>query len=775
VKITPDGRVKVLDFGLAKAMETSPASGTLSNSPTLTIGATAGGVILGTAAYMSPEQAKGFQADTRSDVFSVGVVLYEMLTGRQAFQGETVQEVLASVLVREPDFALLPPHLNPRIQELLQRCLQKNPKRRWQAVGDLRAELEIVAQAPRAVRTGRESVASWTRSSVVITILASAVIFSSLSAVVAWWLKPSPAVIVARFAITLPEDETSDTDTNARNGQAIAISSDGTKIVYVGNRGLFLRQTNDMEARPIPGTGTGTTVNRPFFSPDGLWIGFYSTADSTIKKIAISGGPAIPICKSAAPFGINWDRNQIVFAENGKGIMRVAADGGEPDTLVSVKPEEGTAYGPQMIDDGRAVLFTLAAPSRNDPDRWDQAQIIVQSVASNERRVVWRGGSDARYVSTGHIVYAVGRTLMAIPFDLKKRQPTGSPIRLIEGITRGFSVPAPAGVAQFSFANNGTLVYIPARPDTQVSQTVLALVDPVSGKTQVLPVQEGAYSFPQMSPDGKRLAVTTMDGKDSVVAIYDLSDTSGSLRRLTFGGNNTNPVWSRPDGKYVFFTSDRDGKNRLFRQLADGTAPEEPLTSGETDTIPLAESADRFGKMLAFTIRRGAGGNGSIWLLPLAGDHSAELFIGGETGSRTHAAFSPNGRWLAYASSDGRGNSPQVFVQAYPGTPHYQISKDGGTYPLWSHDGKRLFYVWDRVFVVDVRTEPSFSSGKPSPLPISIIQNGRSQRNFDITPDDKFLAVVDAAASQSQRSARRNQINVVLNWFRELQERAPAK
>jgi serine/threonine-protein kinase len=770
VKVMADGRVKVLDFGLAKAMDPSPVDGTLSNSPTLTIGATEAGVILGTAAYMSPEQAKGFQVDTRSDIFSFGALLYEMISGRPAFQGDTVQEILASVLIRDADFALLPPNLNPRIQELLQRCLQKNPKKRWQAVGDLRAELEIVAHAPRAVRAEGESIPLRPRWRRAIPVVVSTIIFSILAAVAAWWLKPTPPVTVARFVISFPADEVLDSAS-----QEIAISPDGTKVVFAGNRQLFLRHIGDMEARPIPGTGPGTTVNRPFFSPDGEWVGFYSTADSSLKKIALTGGPAIPICK-CSPLGVSWNETGIVFAEDGKGILRVSPDGGEPETLVSIKSEEGTAYGPQIIDSGRAVLFTLAATGpRNNGDRWDQAQIVVQLLASGERRIIWRGGSDARYVPSGHIVYAVGRTLMALPFDLRKLQSAGSSIRLIEGVQRSSNGIIRTGVAQFSFSNNGTLVYIPAQPDSQLSRTVLGLVDPMTGKTQVLPVPEGTYSFPQISPDGKSLAVTTLDGKDSIIYIYDLSDSRSTLRRLTFAGNNTNPVFSRPDGKYVYFTSDRDGKNRLFRKLVDGSAPEEPLMAGETDTIPLPESSDPLGRTLAFTIRRGAGGNGSIWLLPLSGDRTPQPFVGGSTGSHTHAAFSPDGRWLAYSSNEGRGNGPQVFVQPYPATKSlYEITKDGGIYPLWSPDGKQLFYVWDRVFVVDIRTEPSFSPGKPSPLPISIIQPGRSQRNFDITRDGKLLAVLDAS-SQDQVNPHRNQIDVVLNWFRELEERVPMK
>ena len=769
VKVTPDAKVKVLDFGLAKALESVPATPNLSNSPTLSLAATNAGLILGTAAYMSPEQAKGTEADLRSDVFSFGCVFYEMLTGRQTFHGESVSEILAAVLIRDADLTALPPNLNPRIQELLQRCLEKNPKRRWQAVGDLRTELETISTAPRAV-SFTTSVAApqrpiWRRG---IPILASTIIFSILAAVATWMLKPSTPATVTKFAVTLPEDQNLGPATSR---QLVTISSDGTKLVYLANNQLFLRQMNEMESHPIPGAnGSGGNIMSPFFSPDGQWVGFYSVADAALKKISINGGTAVIICKSTAPAGVSWDGHQMLFAEFGKGIMRVSADGGAPETLVSVKAEEGIAYGPQIIDGGRAVLFTLAASA--GADRWDQAQIVVQSISSNERRTVLRG-SDGRYTSTGHIVYALGSNLMALPFDLSKLQPKGGPVPLIEGVMRALG--GQTGVGQFAFANNGTLVFISGISDTSLSRSTLALVDRATGKAQALPVRPAAYSFPQMSPDGKRLAVTTEDG---IVSTYEISG-GGTLQRLTFGSKNSNPIWGRPDGKYVFFTSDRGGSSALFRQLADGTGMAEALTMGEKDILPLGESVDPSGKVLAFTKRRDA--EASIWFLPLDGDRKPTPLVKEPKRAQSHAAFSPNGRWLAYTSTELRANSPQIFVQPYPITgAQYQVSTDGGTYPLWSQpDGKQLFYVWnDQMYVVDVRTETPFSVGKPSTVPITgIIQPPRSQRNYDITPDGKQFLMVLLASAQGEVSLRlpRAQINVVLNWYEELKQRVPAR
>ena len=401
VKLTPDGKVKVLDFGLAKALERSPANPNLSNSPTLSLAATNAGVILGTAAYMSPEQAKGTEADLRSDVFAFGCVFYEMLTGRQAFHGESVSEILAAVLIRDADLAALSSNLNPRIQELLRRCLERNPRRRWQAVGDLRAELETISVAPRAVPSPTQStlplLSPWKRA---IPIVACTIIFSILASVATWMLKPSAKATITKFAVTLPEDQSFGPGTGR---QLVTISSDGTKLVYVANNQLFLRQMNEVDAHPIPGTNNvGNTIISLFLSPDGEWVGFYSVVERALKKIAIRGGTAVTICQSSGPYGVSWDGNQIVFAELRQGIMRVSSDGGNPETLVSIKGEEGTAYGPQIIDNGRSVLFTLA-PS-GGADRWDHAQLVVQSLTSNKRKVVLSGGSDGRYVSTGHIL-----------------------------------------------------------------------------------------------------------------------------------------------------------------------------------------------------------------------------------------------------------------------------------------------------------------------------------------------------------------------------------
>jgi len=769
VKITPDENVKVLDFGLAKAMEPaargfSPAAAT--NSPTLSMMATQAGVILGTAAYMSPEQAKGFQADHRSDVFSFGSVLYEMLTGRQPFQGDTAPEILASVLVREPDFGALPPNLNPRLPELLKRCLEKNPKRRWQAVGDLRAEVEAVAAAPRAVAvpTLTQSIAQpqplWRRA---IPVLGAVVVTGVLFVTGAMYFRPSTTPpTITRFPFTLAEGQQF---TNAGR-QVVSISPDGTQMVYVASQRLYRRSMSELEARPIQGTEIPQGVLNPVFSPDGRSIAFWSFADQTIKKIAVSGGAAVTICPADPPFGMSWGTDGILFGQGSKGIMRVSANGGKPALLVSVKGGE-LAYGPQILPGGQTVLFTLA---KGTGDSWDKAHIVVQTLRSGERKILLEGGSDARYLPTGHIVYALGGVLFAVPFDLKRLEVTGGPVPIVEGIRR--STGGGTGIAHFSFSDTGSLIYIPGPASTTGTQADLALIDR-KGAVEPLKLPLGAYQFPRTSPNGKLIAFATDDGKEAIVWIYDLSGTS-SMRRLTFGGKNRFPIWSA-DGQRVAFQSDREGDLGIFWRRADGTGTAERLTKPDQGTSHVPESWSPKGERFLFGVTKGS--NVSLWTFSLQ-DKKVTPFGGVQSSIPSDAGFSPDGRWVAYGSNETGG--PEIYVQPFPSTgAKYQVSKNGGSFhPLWSPDGKELFYVPapGQFGVVSVTTQPSITFGNIVPIPRPFIVLGPAfAREHDITPDGKrFVGVV--ASGQTQAGAPATpQIQVVLNWFEELKQRVPVR
>jgi serine/threonine-protein kinase len=781
VKITPDGRVKVLDFGLAKALEKDPASTTLSNSPTLTIGATQGGMILGTAAYMSPEQAKGFQADTRSDVFSFGSVLFEMLSGRKAFQGETPGDVLASVIAREPDGSLLPPNLIPRLQEMLQRCLQKNPKRRWQAVGDLRAELETVSAAPRIEKqqANVEKVPLWKR---IVPLAVAAVVFGVISGVLVYELRMPPKANVVKLPLVLPEGQQLLTDLAQ---QSVAISPDGTRLAYIANNQVFLRSLGEMEARPIagrPGTTQSLSPSDPFFSPDGQWVGFYSRDDSTLKKIAVTGGAPLTICTTDAVSGVSWDGDEILFAllQGPKGIMRVPSSGGTPEELVHTGSPSERSHGPHLLDNGNWILYTATADL--SPDRWDKAEIVVQSLKTGARKVLIKGGTDARYLPTGHLVYALGTTIYAVPFDVKKAEVLGLPTSVIEGVLRGIggNTGNTSPTARFAVSANGTLVYVPGTTAASALPNVLTLVDR-TGKGQPLPLPpERSYSQPRISPDGTQLAVGVNDGKELFIWIYDLNGSSSPLR-LTFGGKSFNPIWTQ-DGRYITFESDRDGDAALYQQRADGSGPTERLTKAEGGTRHEPDSWNA--KTLAFDIVQNNLGTitfgRSIWTVLADGkEKPVPLFksVAGES-SFGSASFSPDGRWIAYISNETNKNTFQVFVQPFPpdGTKHL-VSPSEGAAPLWSRDGKQIIYRSSRHLVsVDVRTTPKLTFVNSITLPIEVLLGNVNLRHYDITPNGKqFIVVQDANAQAASSNPSRSQINVVLNWFTELQQRVPVK
>ena len=782
VKTTPDEQVKVLDFGLAKAMEpsgvasnVSPTAAGLSRSPTLSVMATQAGMILGTAAYMSPEQAKGLPADHRSDVFSFGVVFYEMLTGRQPFRGETAPDILASVLVREADLNVLPANLNPRLHDLIKRCLDKNPKRRWQAVGDLRAEIETIAAAPRTsapVPVIAPPRPLWHRA---MPFAATAVLAGALIGAVAWKLRPfTPTVptAVTRFPMTLGDGQVFP---GLRS--VLAVSPDGSSIAYVANNQLYLRSMAELEARPISGTQESQSPANPVFSPDGRSIAFYAGAaglPGILKSISVSGGAAATICPAGSVLGMSWGADGILFGEGSQGIFRVSPRGGQPEQLVSVNNDE-MAHGPQMLPGGQAVLFTLATGTR--PDRWDKAKTVVQSLTSGTRKVVVDGASDARYLPTGHIVYAVGGTLFAVPFDLRRLEVTGVAVPVVEGVRRTIGgagiFTAATGAAQYSVSDNGSLFYVPGPVSATYLNlsTDLALMDR-KGAVEGLKFPVGTYQYPRVSPDGRRIAFGTDDGKESIVWVYDLPGTS-SMRRLTFGGKNRFPIWSS-DGQHVAFQSDRDGDLGIFWQPADGTGTAERLTKPDSETSHVPESwlpqGDRF--LFSVTQRETV----SLWTYSLR-EKKAEPFGGVQSANPTNAAFSPDGRWVAYATAMTPRNAVDsaIYVQPFPATgATYQVSKNGdqGHDPLWSRDGKELFYVPlpNQFAVVTMTTLPTVGFSNPVPVERRFGGAGpTTPRPFDITPDGRIIAPLDTSQTQAG-----TQIQVVLNWFEELKQRAPA-
>src|SRR5262245_7365490 len=580
IKLTTDGKVKVLDFGLAKMLESPAAASSLSMSPTLSMHATYAGVILGTAAYMSPEQARGKLVDRRTDIWSFGCVLFEMLAGKQAFDasGDTVSDAVAAVLMKEPDWTALPATTPPHVVSLLRRCLQKDVQKRVPHIGVARLEIDEGSSSSVVLAPTADGGQPFWRKAIPVALGA---LLTAMVAGTAWWrFKPEPlAPIVTRFAFMLPDGQIF---SNAGR-QVIAISPDGTQLVYTANQRLYLRGMSDLEPRPIAGVDGTYAVLNPVFSPDGRWIAFWSGADLNLKKVPVTGGSPVTLGAAGGPYGMSWGSDGILFGEAGKGVIRVSPNGGASEVLVSIKPDE-LAQGPQMLPGGDAVLFTLARGSVTVGDRWEKAQIVVQSLRSGQRKVLIEGGTDARYLATGHIVYAVAGVVRAVAFDVKGLHVSDGPVPVVEGVRRAPT--QTTGTSQFSVATNGSLVYIPGPVSTDLGGRQLALLDR-KGAAEALMIPAGNIDHPRVSPDGKRVVFVKED-QEAIVWTYELSGAT-AMRRVTFGGNNRFPIWTS-DGQRVVFQSDRDGDLGLFWQRADGTGTAERLTRADKDVAHVAES-----------------------------------------------------------------------------------------------------------------------------------------------------------------------------------------
>ncbi len=739
IKVTPEGKVKVLDFGLAKAFTAEAAAADLSHSPTLTDAATRAGIILGTAAYMSPEQARGKPVDKRTDIWAFGCVLYELLTGKQAFGGDTVTDCTAAILTREPDLSALPPG-SP--MDLLRHCLQKDLKLRLRDIGDMSLITQPAPSIPQSViRSPGRPQLGW----IVAALIALA------AAGVTIWLgrAPRPAQRpLARLTMTFPPAA----PLFGGPLPMFAVSPDGSRMVYVASRGgstqLYMRALDQLEPSPIAGT-EGALI--PFFSPDGQWIGFLDGAK--LKKVAGTGGAPVSLCEAGVR-GASWGSDGMIYfpPDPVGGISRVPAAGGARQPVTKTSKGEPGHRWPDALPGGKAVLFSIWTGAG-----FDNARIALHVLETGERRVLVEGGSYPRYAPTGHIVYIGSAGLMAVPFDLRKLQVTGSPTAVQEGVMASSAI----GSAQFSLSGDGSLFYIPGGGPR--ADFTLEWVDR-KGTARPITETRRAFAAPRLSPDGQKV-VTTIEETSRDVWVHDIQ--RGTTARLTFEGDSLGPVWS-PDGKRIVYGAIRGGMPpKLFWRPADGSGPEEQLTIGEKPQFPDAFSSD--GRWLAFSqISPGTGWD--LGVLPLEGDSPRRASPLVETAfNEMGAAFSPDARWFAYYSNES--GPYQIYVQPFPGPGgKWQISQEGGTQPAWVRD--EIFYRnGDKIMAVTVKTQPTFAVERPRLLFERRFETASFPgRFYDVSRDGQRFVLVRGAGQAGATS-----LNVVLNWFEELKRRVPGR
>jgi Tol biopolymer transport system component/predicted Ser/Thr protein kinase len=757
IMLTKTG-TKLLDFGLAKLkQEVVPANVPFSELPTAKDPLTAEGAIVGTLQYMAPEQLEGKEVDARTDIFAFGAVVYEMATCRKAFEGKTSASVMAKILeVDPPPMVSLQPMTPPQMDRVVKKCLAKESEKRWQTASDLCEELKWIAEGGSQAGVPAAAIAGGTRLTR-RSILFSAVVSLIVAAVVGlavWNLKPSPAPPpVSRSVFTLPPGQQL---AGLENGPAVALSSDGTHLAYVARQGgtqlLYLRAMDSLESKPIP--GTEGAVN-PFFSPDGQWLGFFE--GGRMKKVSVKGGVAMTLLGDALnPHGASWgSHGMIVYAAapGASGLRQVSGAGGTPQALTRLEKGETDHAWPEFLPGDKAVLFAAGRTGGN----WTNALVAVQSLGAGERQSLIQGGMHPRYAPSGHLVYAQGGSLMAVPFDSNRRMVTGAAVPVAEGVLQSQST----GAAQYSLSTTGSLVYVPG--GVQATQLRLVWVSR-NGAERPLPAPAHHYRFPRISPDGRRAAVAIED-QESQIWLYDLRET---LTRLTFDGNdNVFPVWT-PNGKRILFKSNKEGPGNLFWQLADGSGGLERLTTSEYPNFPSSWSPG--GQLQAFVEVNPATGS-DLWVLRMS-DRKVQPFLRTPF-NESVPRFSPDGRWLAYISNEsGRF---EIYVQPYPGpSGKWQISTEGGTEPVWNPNGRELFYrSGGKMMVVDIATQPSFTFGKPrmlfegqyQPSPVPAV-------NYDVSPDgQRFLMLKPSESAE----AAPTQINVVLNWFEELKQKVPTE
>jgi eukaryotic-like serine/threonine-protein kinase len=756
IKLRDDGVVKILDFGLAKAADPSGSpygDREIVNSPTFTSPAvmTRMGVILGTAAYMSPEQARGKRADRRSDIWAFGVVVYEMLTGRLAFDGETVTDVLAAIVTKEPDWAALPPSIPASIRRLLQRCLVRDPKRRLGDAGEARFQIEEALAAP-AVAPGAVAPPETSRRRTLAVAAPWAVAaLLGLAAAFAWRRTPPASTVEMLYYAVEPPAKAS---INLSSRPAIALSPDGRQLAFVattdGITRLYLRTQREFDARPLAGT---EGASEPAFSPDGRWLAFY--ANNALSKISADGGPVEALARVNDPRGLSWDSaDTITYSPDATGVVfQLNPDRSSATKAVTTRKgeEERTHRWPQALPGNTAVLFTVGAI--NSPDNYDGATIEAVVLATGERRVLLKGAAMARYVAPGYLLFARGHSVFAVRFNPDRLEVEGAPVIVMQGVAGDSTT----GASDFSVSNTGTFAYFPGSPEGTQHRLVWTAAD---GKLEPVALPPGAYFDVRVSPDGSRAALQSVGGSGSDIWVHDFAKKT--FTRLTFGGQNRTPVWSH-DGATIYFVAiDPSGNSsRIARKPADGSHEAETVANLKFRSFLKEVSADGHSALIDYST---LATKSDIEIIPLGTDAAPTPITGSEFDEYC-SSLSPDGRWVAYQSDES--SRAEIFVREASGKGgRWQVSSEGGEEPRWSPKGDELYYRNDRRFMAaHIVPGPVFQYAPPRMLFDGLFNlRAESGVSYDVDPaGNRFLMIRLASDDVATSSVR-----VITNWSQEL-------
>jgi serine/threonine protein kinase len=771
IMVTPEGTAKILDFGLAKAFagETTGIGIDIEKSPTITAQMTKPGMVLGTAAYMSPEQARGRAVDKRTDIWAFGCVLFECLTGMRAFEGETISDNLAFILRGEPDWKKLPGNTPAMIRILLRRCLQRDPRKRLHDMADARIEIEEIGFQPieEATVTKRFTL-GWILAvgavGILIGLLIGIIVIKSGGSS----LSPTPITSVIKVESGHSLDGRRRAfEFNWPNRTAMTISKNGRFIVYCAvsddagpeaSPQLFLRELGKMEAEPIPGSEGGIA---PFLSPDDRWIGFFT--DGMLKKVPVEGGVTQDLCEASLPYGASWgDDESIVF--NGvigvMGLLRISSQGGEPEILTEPDPEqrEYSHRLPFHLPNGKGVLFTIM---RNDVDI--EPRIAVLESDAGKWRTVLEDASDARYIPTGHLVFLRRGTLMAVAFDMRKLEISGQPVPVITDVMHILNIANGnynTGKGQYHISDSGSLVFVPGSiiPNQENS---LVWLDQKGNETPI-GSHTKAYSAPRLSPDGQKIVYLT-SGTDWCIWAYDIA--RDIHRQVVTERTAFCPIWT-PDGNRIVFGWSDSYPENIYSVPTDGSTVMKRLTTSPNYQVPCSFSLD--GNLLTFLEWRNSYDIfiydfRDITITPFATEEYNEFC----------PEFSPDGRWIAYCTR--REGRYEVFIRPSSGTGEIKkVSREGGIEPLWARSGKQIFYRWGRqMWAADIRTEPNFSVGSPLKLfEKSGLGFGEFFRGYDISLDDQLFLMVREEEREPQPVT---EMILIQNWFEELKRLVPTE